>query len=57
MESSDDDTPLQVLAESAGWEDPIAGEREAFENFVIKGSESSVGVLGARGCNNKGRVL
>ena len=41
MESSDDDTPLQVLAESAGWEDPISGEREAFENFSNKGSESS----------------
>ena len=41
MEDSDDDTPLQVLAESAGWEDPTSGEREAFENFSNKGIETS----------------
>ena len=36
MEDSDDDTSLQVLAESVGWEDPTSGEREAFENFSNK---------------------
>ena len=41
MEDSDDDTPLQVLAASAGWEDPTSGEREAFENFSNKGIETS----------------
>ena len=33
--------PLQVLAESAGWEDPTSGEREAFNNFPNKGIETS----------------
>ena len=37
----DDDTPLQVLAESAGWGDPTSGEREAFDNFSNKGIEMS----------------
>ena len=41
MEDSDDDTPLQVLAESAGWAYPTSGEREAFENFSNKGIEPS----------------
>ena len=41
MEDSDDDTSLQVLAESVGWEDPTSGEREAFENFSNKGIETS----------------
>ena len=41
MDDSDDDIPLQVLAESAGWEDPTSGEREAFENFSNKGIQTS----------------
>ena len=41
MEDSDDDTPLQVLAESAGWAYPTSGEREAFENFSNKGIQTS----------------
>ena len=41
MEDSDDDTPLQVLAESGGWEDPTSGKREAFENFSNTRIETS----------------
>ena len=37
MEESDDDIPLQLPAESTGWEVPTSGEREAFENFSNKG--------------------
>ena len=41
MEDSDDDTPLLVLAESAGWAYDTSGEREAFENFSNKGIQTS----------------
>ena len=41
MEDSDDDIPLQVLAEPAGWEGTTSGEREAFENFSNKGIQTS----------------
>ena len=41
MEDSEDDIPLQVLAETAGWEGTISGERQAFENFSNKGIEPS----------------
>ena len=41
MEDSDDDTPILVLAESAGWAYDTSGEREAFENFSNKGIQTS----------------
>ena len=41
MEDSDDDTPLQVLADSGRLAYPTSGEREAFENFSNKGIETS----------------
>ena len=41
MRDSDDDTPLQVLAESAGWAYASSGERDVFENFSNKGFETS----------------
>ena len=41
MEDSDDDTTLQVLAESKGWAYDTSGEREAFENFSNKGIQTA----------------
>ena len=41
MEDSDDDTPLLVPAESAGWVDDTSGEREAFEHFTNKWIQTS----------------
>ena len=41
MESSDDDTPLQVLAQSAGWDDTISGERGSLETFCNEARQSS----------------
>ena len=41
MEDSDDDTPILVLAESAGLAYDTSGEREAFENFSNKGIQTS----------------
>ena len=41
MEDSDDDTPLQELAESAGWAYDTSGKRRAFENFSNKGIQTS----------------
>ena len=41
MEDSDDDTPILVLAESAGLAYDTSGEREAFENSSNKGIQTS----------------
>ena len=41
MEDSDDDTPLQKLAESAAWAYDTSGKRRAFENFSNKGIQTS----------------
>ena len=41
MEDSDDDTPLQMLAESPGWAYNTSGEREAFENYCNQGIQTS----------------
>ena len=40
MEDSDDDTPLQVLADSARWAYPTSVERKAFENFSNNGIQT-----------------
>ena len=41
MEASDDDTPLQVLADSARLAYPTSVERKAFENFSNTGIQTS----------------
>ena len=41
MNDSDDDTPLQVLAEWAGWAYRTSGEREAFKIFSTNGIQTS----------------